>query len=239
MVRSASSPPISAARLWNIQGRLNSNREDWKRSIYESYWSKCIISHGKGTWGWIESSNRWNSQTYHHQNNVQRQKACIMGIPVNLRSRAVCGAKMSLDFPSVLIQVCKNWNLALRLPKLGWNRTYRYLDESTRYELRQGLGYGTLQIRVLVPNINLPEVLNICKSSSDGNEVLMTVWLLYTVKASSEDLEKSHCKRDVRLLIQMKFETCEMVIDWWAEVWWMFLLRGRGTMSKIRCTDYS
>lgn len=147
-----------------------------------------------------------------------------MGIPVNLRSRAVCGAKMSLDFPLVLIQVCKKWKLALQLLKLGCNRTCRYLDESTRYELRQGLGYGTLQIRVLVPNINLPEALNICKSSSSGHEVLI-VWLLYTVKAGSEDLEKSHCKHDVRLLIHVKFETCEMVIDLWAEVWWMVLVK--------------
>lgn len=126
MVRRASSPLISAARLQNIQSRLNSNREDWKRSIYGSYWPECIVSHGKEAWGWIESRNRWNGQTYHQDNVQRRRRACIMGIPVNLYSRAVCGAKMSLDFPSVLIQVCKKWKLALRLPKVGWNRTCWY-----------------------------------------------------------------------------------------------------------------
>jgi hypothetical protein len=41
--------------------------------------------------------------------------------------------------------------------------------------LRQGLGYGILWICMLVPNINLSKALNICKSSSSGHEVLMTV----------------------------------------------------------------
>ena len=113
----------------------------------EHIWILLVGMHHKSCW--IESRNRWNSQTYHQDNVQRRRRACIMGIPVNLCSKAVCGAKISLDFPSVLVQVCKKWKLALWPPELGWNRTCWYFRWKYSLWIAPGLGYGILQLRGL------------------------------------------------------------------------------------------